>query len=67
MVGIPKEPPIIKELRDGGRLGVSVSELRKNMGQIIDFAVDNDREIYITRHGVVIAKLVPYKPDGLLS
>lgn len=57
------EPEIIAELRDGGRLGVTVTELKKYMGPIIDFVRQHDRELYVTRHGAVIAKLVPYKSE----
>ena len=52
---------IIMELRDGRRLGVSVTQLKKNIGKIADLVVACDREVYVTRCGNVIAKLIPYR------
>ena len=56
-----KTSNIIAELRSGERLGISVTQLKINMAQIIIFVFDHNREVYITRHGVVIAKLIPCK------
>ena len=56
-----REPEIIAELRDGGRLAVSVTELKKYMSWIIDFINTYDRELYITRQGVLIGRLLPYR------
>lgn len=56
-----KTPDIIAELRDGGRLGVSVTELKRNIGPIINFVATSTREVSVTRQGTVVAKLVPYK------
>ena len=56
-------PNIIIELQGGFRLGISVTELKKHMGRIIDFIDEREKEIFITKNGKVVAKLIPLNWD----